>query len=116
MSGRDGGSPLVDGEIPLGGHATATSATSGPATPSGEFLTLTLEDLIPDARGEVVILSDTGHDIAVVTQQPIASQGVEASHVTAAGLDVTGYGFCTFAEGITLFFPPGQRLFVTDEG
>lgn len=113
MSGRDDGSPIVDGPIPLGDH---DAPATGLAVPAGELLTLTLEDLIPDARGEVVILSDAGHDIAVVTHQPIANQGIEASHVTAAGLDVSGYGFCTFAEGITLFYPPGQRLFVTDEG
>jgi hypothetical protein len=111
VSGRDNGSPIVDGAIPLGDHPTTPIAA-----PAGELLTLTLDDLIPDTHGEVVILSDAGHDIALVTQQPVASQGIEASHVTATGLDVSGYAYCTFADGLTLFYPPSQRFFVTDEG
>jgi hypothetical protein len=115
MSGGDNQSPLVGDAIPLGDHESSAPTNLAPP-PAGELLTLTFEDLIPDSQGEVVILSDAGHDIAVVTHQPVASQGVEASHIMASGLDVSGFAFCTFADGVTLFYPTTQRLFVTDEG
>lgn len=114
MSAHNGGSPVIDDTIPLGDH-DQIPATGDGFVPAGELLTLSLEDLIPDVRGEVVILSDTGLDIAVVTTEPVASQGVETLHVMDSGLDVSGFGYCTFVGGITVFYPPTHRLLVTDE-
>lgn len=114
MSAQNSGSPIVDDTIPLGDHDRAPAASDG-LVGGAELLTLSLEDLIPDARGEVVILSDAGHDIAVVTHEPVASQGIETLHVMDSGLDVSGFGYCTFAGGLTVFYPPTHRLLVTDE-
>jgi hypothetical protein len=114
MNGHGDGPPIVDDAIPLGDRDALPVAGQSIA-PADDLLTLSLDDLIPDARGEVVILSDAGPDIAVVTSEPIAGQGVETAHVTASGLDVSGFSYCTFAGGITLFYPASHRLLVTDD-
>lgn len=115
MSAHDSNnSPVLVDSIPLGDHDGM--ATAGGQVSGGELLTLSLDDLIPDARGEVVILSDAGHEIVVVTGEPIAQQGFQPSHIMESGHDVSGFAYCTFASGITLFYPASQQLFITDEG
>jgi hypothetical protein len=111
MSPRPTGNPAGDIPIPLGEEAAppADSQAQAPA------LTLTLEDLIPDARNEVVILDHSGQEIAVVTSELIASQGIQDAHVTASGHDVSGFAYCTFESGLTLFYPPTHHLLITDE-
>jgi hypothetical protein len=81
------------------------------------MLTLSLDDLVPDGRGEIVILSEGDHDIAVVTDQPVTNRGVGAPqpHLTEAGLDVSGFSYCTFASGVTVFCPSAHRLTVLNE-
>jgi hypothetical protein len=98
-----------DGTSAAGAAATSTE-------PPGDSLALRLEDLIPDARGEVVILSPEECDITVLTSQAVAQQGTEPSHVTSVGLDVSGFSFCTFDGGVTVFYPGTHRLVVMDEG
>ena len=80
-----------------------------------ETLTLALGDLIPDARNEIVILDGSGHDIALVTQDVIAAHGLAEAHVTVTGLDVSGFAYCTFEGGVTVFYPATHRLIVTAE-
>ncbi len=98
----------------LVGGTIGEALAEGPIASRGETLTLTMEDLIPDARGEIVILNETGQDIAVVTADSIAAHGVESSHTTALGMDVSGFSYCTFASGLTIFYPSSQRLLITD--
>jgi hypothetical protein len=111
MSPRPTGNPAGDIPIPLG-EETAPHAESEAQAPA---LTLALEDLIPDARNEVVILDHSGQEISVVTSEPVASQGIQDAHVTASGHDVSGFAYCTFESGLTLFYPPTHHLLVTDE-
>ena len=111
MSPRPTGNPAGDIPIPLGEEA-APHADSPAQAP---VLTLALEDLIPDARNEVVILDHSGQEISVVTSEPIADQGILNAHVTASGHDVSGFAYCTFESGLTLFYPPTHHLLVTDE-
>ncbi len=82
---------------------------------SGETLTLALDELIPDQGGEVVVLNQVGADTTVVTDDPITARGVRDAHVTQAGHDVSGYAYCRFSGGITLFYPRSYHLCVTDE-
>ena len=114
MSARNDSSSVVDDTIPLGGHDRIPVA-SGAAEPAGEVLALS-------ARGPHSGRARRGgdperhrYDITVVTHEPVASEGVETLHVMDSGLDVSGFGYCTFAGGITVFYPPTQRLLVTDE-
>ncbi len=116
MSPRPTGNPAGDIPIPLGpalhNEASLPHAESEAQAPA---LTLALEDLIPDARNEVVILDHSGQEISVVTSEPVASQGIQDAHVTASGLDVSGFAYCTFESGLTLFYPPTHHLLITDE-
>ncbi len=117
MSGGGDNTPIVEGSIPLGDVHHPASAASLPRADGGDGpLTLSLNDLIPDAHGEVVILNHGGGEIAVITGQEIAASGVEDAHVTAAGLDVTGYAFLTFSGGITVFYPADHQILVTADG
>ncbi len=107
------GITVADEPIALGGieHAFPLPEHANPI-PS-ETLTLALGDLIPDARNEVVILDGSSHDIAVLTQDTILAQGIAETHVTVIGLDVSGFAYCTFEGGVTVFYPATHRLIVT---
>jgi hypothetical protein len=98
-------------QVPVPGDQLLVAAA--PET-GRDTLTLLLEDLVPDARGEIVILSAGDHDITVVTDQPVANQGLQSAHVTDAGLDVSGFSYCTFASGVTVFCPSTHQLVVLD--
>ena len=103
-------------QIPMPSRQLAADSAVAPgvAETGRETLTLLLEDLVPDARGEIVILSAGDHDITVVTDQPVADQGRQSAHVTDAGLDVSGFSYCTFASGVTVFCPSTHHLVVLD--
>jgi hypothetical protein len=62
-----------------------------------------------------VILDHSGQDIAVVTHEMVAAQGIGDAHVTVAGLDVSGFAYCTFEGGVTVFYPATHRLLVTHD-
>src|SRR5437879_11588068 len=100
-------------QIPMPSGQFAAGSAAAPDT-GHDTLTLLLEDLVPDARGEIVILSAGDHDITVVTDQPVANQGLQSAHVTYAGLDVSGFSYCTFASGVTVFCPSTHHLVVLD--
>jgi len=107
------GITVGDEPIALGGieHAFPTAEPANPV-PS-ETLTLALGDLIPDARNEVVILDGSSHEIALVTQDAVSAQGFAEAHVTVTGLDVSGFAYCIFEGGVTVFYPATHRLIVT---
>jgi len=83
--------------------------------PSGETVTLALDELMPDEGGEIVVLNQAGADTAVLTDDPVTARGVKDTHVTRAGHDVSGYAYCRFAGGMTLFYPRSHHLGVTDK-
>ncbi len=82
----------------------------------GEAPVLALSDLIADRNGEVVLYNDS--DMPVLTlltsERPVARGTVEA-HVTASGVDVAGYNYVTFANGLTLYYPQGLQLLIVPE-
>jgi hypothetical protein len=120
MSPRPTGNPAGDIPIPAGqvspgeeNFPHGDGAAQAPAlTP---ILTLALEDLIPDARNEVVILDHSGREISVSTGEPVTAQGIETEHVTASGFDVSGFAYCTFESGLTLYYPPTHHLLIDGE-
>lgn len=95
------------GELP-------TSVVAGASSPA-EYLVLSLEDLLPDAQGEIVVLDDLEEGITIVTDHQVADQGVSADHVTATGVDVGGFFYCTFDSGVTLYYPTSLKLVVSPE-
>ncbi len=76
---------------------------------------LELEDLLPDASGEVVLFAGEELPVNIVTGEPLTGAGIAEAHVTAAGVDVTGLHFYSFESGITLYSPT-DLLIITESG
>lgn len=68
-----------------------------------DALVILLEDLLPDARGEVVLVAEENVPLNIITDAPVAESGVVEEHVTATGVDVHGLHFYSFDNGITLY-------------
>lgn len=81
---------------------------------TGEKLTLSLKELLPDAGGDVVIDNRAGTDVTVLTDDPLTGRGVEREHITHAGHNVAGFAYCRFAGGITVFYPRSHSLCITE--
>ncbi len=74
-------------------------------------VTLSLGDLLPDANGDVVIVSAGGRaSLSIVTEERIRESGMADGHVTADGFDVGGFAFCAFESGTTLYYSPDLNL------
>jgi hypothetical protein len=84
------------------------------ATRQNNGLTFSLKELLPDDGGEVVIDNQTGTDVTVLTDDPVTDRGIEPDHITQAGHDVSGFAYCRFAGGITVFYPRSQSLCVNE--
>jgi hypothetical protein len=85
----------------------------GPEPITEETVLLELEDLLPDASGEVVLFADDELPVNIVTDEPVTDAGIAEAHVTATGVDVTGLHFYSFEGGITLYSPT-DLLIVTE--
>ena len=83
----------------------ASDATLSQSAASGadEALVLSLEDLLPDVEGTVVMLTDENLPVNLMTDEPLAGSGVVDEHVSAGGLDVEGLFYYSFANGLTLY-------------
>lgn len=69
-------------------------------------ITLPLGDLLPDANGEIVIVSDgEALHLSIVTDLRICESGVSGQHLTADGVDVAGLYFFAFEGGTRLYYP-----------
>jgi hypothetical protein len=77
-------------------------------------MVLSLSDLLPDQRGDVVLMNEAGPlSVNIMTDSRVTETGTAENYVTSAGVDVTGYHFCTFEAGLTIYYPPGIDLLVT---
>jgi hypothetical protein len=77
-------------------------------------LTFALKELLADTAGDVVIDSGAGADITVLTDGAVTARGVERDHVTLGGDDVSGYAYCRFGDGITVFYPCWLSLLIEE--
>lgn len=107
------GITVSDEPVALGGLDASSDAVEN-STPTAT-LSLSLADLMPDAHNEIVILDGSGSSLAVVTDHAVASHGISGDHVTVSGLDVSGFAYCTFEGGVTVFYPATHRLIVTND-
>lgn len=82
---------------------------------NGQTVLIELEDLLPDASGEVVLFADDDLPVNIVTDLPITDAGIAETHVTAAGLDVSGLHFYSFESGLTIYSPTDVMI-VADSG
>jgi len=100
-----------------GQHMTTrifTLVTGLRATRQNNGLTFSLKELLPDDGGEVVIEDQTGTDVTVLTDDPVTDRGIERDHITRAGHDVSGFAYCRFGDGITVFYPRSHSLCVNE--
>ncbi len=74
-------------------------------TATGQTVLIELEDLLPDASGEVVLFAADDLQVNIVTDLPLTDAGIDETHVTAAGVDVTGLHFYSFESGLTVYSP-----------
>jgi hypothetical protein len=91
-----------------------TLITGRRATRENNFLPFSLKELRPDQDGEVVIDDQIGTDVTVLTDDPVTDQGIEQDHTTRAGHDVSGFAYCRFGDGITVFYPRSHPLCVNE--
>ncbi|MEO1089019.1 MAG: hypothetical protein AAFX81_00155 [Pseudomonadota bacterium] len=76
-------------------------------------LSVAVSDLQPGAHDEVVLFNDSAvRDIVL----DVASRGYETGsvkqHVTAEGVDVSGYSFVRLDDGLTVFHTADTRLVI----
>ena len=80
------------------------------ATRENNDLTFALTELLPDDAGEVVVDDQSGADVTVLTDDPVAERGIAQDHITWAGDDVAGFAYCRFTGGVTVFYPRSLPL------
>jgi len=81
-----------------------------------EQLALSLEDLLPDAEGNVVLFNDAGvTEIAIVTEKSIINSGVADNETSVEGGDVSGMVYYIFDAGPTLYCPVDVHVSVIPE-
>jgi hypothetical protein len=100
--GPAGADVLVD-PIVLDDLARDASLWPSAAVTADEALVLSLEELLPDVEGTVIMLSDAGLPVNLVTDELLAGSGVVGEPVSAGGFDVEGLFYYSFANGLTLY-------------
>ena len=75
---------------------------------------LSMGDIVTDDSGACVLGVD-GPKISVVlqTDDTVVAEGAADDFASAAGHDVSGHSFMTFASGVTLYFPPDLDIALT---
>lgn len=74
-------------------------------------ITLSIDDLLPDANGEIVIVSGGDNpQLSIISPIPVCDAGIAAHHVTAEGIDVAGWAFFAFEGGMRLYYSPDIDL------
>jgi hypothetical protein len=78
---------------------------------SADFLALSIDDLLPDAHGNVVICDEAGiKEMTIFSGDAMIKSGIAESHLTDGGLDVSGMAFYSFDTGVTLYLPSDVHI------
>ena len=79
-------------------------------------LALSLEDLLPDADGNVVLFNDAGvTEMAIVTEKTVVNSGIADNDATVEGGDVSGMVYYSFDSGPTLYCPVDVHISIIPE-
>ena len=78
-------------------------------------VSLALDDLLPDAAGEVVVLAGDDLPVNLLASEPVVDTGIAPAHVTAGGMEVTGLHYYSFESGVTVYSPV-DLLILNDPG
>ena len=102
----------MDGKNNLPDVVGDESAQNDPSDqPLDLAVTLALADLLPDANGEVVILTeDDNPHLNIVTDLRILESGVSPDHITAGGIEVGGLHYWVFEDGTRLYYDQGLSI------
>ena len=74
---------------------------------------LALEDLQPGAQGEVVLFNDSAlRGIVLEAGSADYTTGSVREHVTTEGIDVSGYSFVRFHDGLVVYHTPDTEVTV----
>jgi hypothetical protein len=88
-----------------------TLVTGCRATRENNGFTFTLQELLPDKAGDIVIRGNAG-DVTILTDDLVIDRGISSDHVTRTGHAVLGLAYCRFADGVTVFYPRRHSLSV----
>jgi hypothetical protein len=105
---------IVDdsGDVKLAEAAHAPAAGS-----DSDHITLSLDDLLPDANGEIVVMNPQGQlHLNIVTDLQVSESGVADSHFTADGTDVNGLSFFAFEGGMKLYYSHEVEITIATHG
>ena len=78
------------------------------ASPLGDdTIALSLDDLLPDANGNVVLFNDAGvTEMSIVAERPVIDSGIAGEDAGMSGsTDVVGMAYYSFDSGPTLYCP-----------
>jgi len=113
--------------VPVPGDPAVALTDAVAADIGGEALTfdsadiddqmiLSLNDLLPDSRGDVVLFNEAGPlAVNIISDSRVTESGTADHYVTSAGVDVSGYHFCTFEAGLTIYYPSEIDLLITGD-
>ncbi len=100
----------------LVGQETGNADLSFDTDDVDDSMVLSLSDLLPDANGDVVMFSEAGPvAVNITTDERITETGTADHYVTSTGVDVSGYHFCTFEAGLTIYYPSEIDLLVMSQ-
>ena len=105
--------PIDDGnELPSTADGFYESVVTSDA--DADHIVLSLNDLLPDANGEIVVMSQQGQlHLNLMTDLRVCESGVAVSHVMADGLDVQGLSFYAFEGGTRIYYSSDVEITIS---
>lgn len=108
-------------DLPLADTVPEATAGSSPLDGAGleqiadeqDRFVLSVDMLLPDADGAVVLDGFAGASITLAASTAIAEQGVVAEDLQAAGQDVSGMTYVALENGVTLYYPAGADITIS---
>jgi len=88
----------------------AETVTESTDLDDGRFR-LAVADLIAGSADEVVLFNDSAiREVVLESAEAALDRGSVDSHVTADGVDVSGFRYLSFPHGLTLYHDPDTRV------
>ena len=98
-------------ETPIDSETLISSSTEVP-----DQLALSLEDLLPDANGNVVLFNDAGvTEMSIISEKPVVNSGIVGEQAAAEVGDVAGMVYYSFDSGPTLYCPLDVHVSIIPE-
>lgn len=102
----------LDRDLELPAFPLSSNGKESPdsAEPIADAITLSLQDLLPDSEGDVVLENSLG-SLIILEGAEVAEQGIlQDAHVTDSGQDVSGMAYARFMDGTTLYYDPENTV------